>query len=83
VDEAGELMGLFGKPKGDEMVLKVEGMTCGHCQMHVEKALSGLKGVKKATVDLGKKTATVIYEAGAVTREQMVKAVEDAGYKVV
>lgn len=74
-------MGLFGKPKGDEMLLKVEGMTCGHCQVHVEKALLGLKGVKKATVDLGKRTATVIYEAGAVTKEQMIKAVEDAGYK--
>ncbi|MBM4249470.1 MAG: heavy-metal-associated domain-containing protein [Euryarchaeota archaeon] len=74
-------MGLFGKPKGDELVLKVEGMTCGHCKMHVEKALSGLKGVKSATVDLGKQTATVVYEAGAVTRAQMAKAVEDAGYK--
>lgn len=74
-------MGLFGKPKGDELTLKVEGMTCGHCQMHVEKALSGLKGVKKATADLGKRTATVIFEPGSVTREQMVKAVEEAGYK--
>jgi copper chaperone len=74
-------MGLFGKTKGDEIILKVEGMTCGHCQMHVEKALSELKGVKKATVDLGKKTATVIYEAGTVTKDQMVKAVEEAGYK--
>jgi copper chaperone len=74
-------MGLFGKPKGDELVLKVEGMTCGHCLMHVEKALSALKGVKKASVDLGKGTASVIYDAGTVTKEQMIKAVEDAGYK--
>jgi len=74
-------MGLFGKPKGEELTLGVEGMTCGHCVMHVQKALEALKGVKKATVDLGKRSATVIYEPGTVTKEQMVKAVEDAGYK--
>ncbi len=74
-------MGLFGKPKGEELVLKVEGMTCGHCVMHVEKALGELKGVKKATANLGKNTATVTYDPAAVTKEQMLKAVEDAGYK--
>jgi copper ion binding protein len=75
-------MGLFsGKPKGEELKLKVEGMTCGHCVMHVQKALEALPGVKKVTVSLPNKEATVIHEAGKVTKEQMLKAIDEAGYK--
>jgi len=74
-------MGLFGgKPKGDELKIKVEGMTCGHCVMHVQKALEGLKGVKKASVSLPNKEAVVIYDAAVVKKEDMLKAIEGAGY---
>jgi copper ion binding protein len=75
-------MGLFGgKPKGEELKLKVDGMTCGHCVMHVQKSLEGLKGVKKATVSLGNKEAVVIYDAALVKKEDMIKAIDEAGYK--
>jgi len=74
-------MGLFGKPKGEQLVLNIEGMTCGHCVMHVTAALQKVKGVIKADVDLNKKSATVTYQPGSATKEQMVKAVEEAGYK--
>lgn len=61
--------------------MNIEGMTCGHCVMHVTAALKKVKGVIKADVDLNKKSAVVTYEAGSATKEQMVKAVEEAGYK--
>ena len=61
-----------------EMTLKVEGMTCNHCKMHVEKALNGVSGVEKASVDLTKGEAVVV---GNANREDLVKAVSDAGYK--
>lgn len=63
-----------------EMVLKVEGMTCMHCKMHVEKALKGVPGVENAQVDLAKKEAVV---TGSADKVLMAKAVEEAGYKVV
>jgi copper chaperone CopZ len=74
-------MPLFGKPKGEQLTLNIEGMTCGHCVMHVTNALKNVKGVIRADVDLNKKTAVVTYEPGTATREQMIKAVEEAGYK--
>ena len=40
-------------------VLKIDGMMCNHCRMHVEKALSAVEGVTAVTVDLEAKTATV------------------------
>lgn len=61
-------------------VLRIEGMSCNHCKMAVEKALKGVAGVTDATVDLAKKEAVV---AGSAQRDAMVKAVDEAGYKVV
>ncbi len=63
-----------------ETVLKIEGMTCMHCKMSVEKALKGVPGVTNAQVDLAKKQATV---AGSADQTTMTKAVAEAGFKVV
>lgn len=63
-----------------ETVLNIEGMTCMHCKMSVEKALKGVAGVAGAQVDLAKNQAVVTGEAD---RAAMAKAVEAAGYKVV
>lgn len=62
------------------IVLKVEGMTCGHCKMSVEKALKGVPGVASASVDLAKKEAVV---TGTATRDELVKAVEDIDFTVI
>ncbi len=63
-----------------ETVLKIEGMSCKHCVMHVKKAIEGLQGVSASEVEIG--TAVVRYDDAKVGREEMKKAVEDAGYKV-
>ncbi len=63
-----------------DTILKIEGMTCMHCKMRVEKALKGVPGVTSAQVDLAKKEAVV---AGSAEQAAMTKAVTDAGYKVV
>lgn len=60
-----------------QTTLKVQGMTCNHCKMHVEKALNGVSGVEKVSVDLSKGEAVV---DGNANREALVKAVTDAGY---
>lgn len=62
-----------------EMVLKIEGMTCTHCKMAVEKALKEVPGVTSARVDLAKKEAVV---AGSADQATMAKAVNAAGFKV-
>lgn len=66
----------------DEMTktIIVEGMSCGHCVAHVEKALNAIDGVT-AKVDLETKTATVQLSK-EVSDETLRKAVEDAGYEV-
>jgi Cu+-exporting ATPase len=63
-----------------EKKLTVEGMSCGHCVMNVEKALNAIDGVT-ATVDLDSKTATVSLQKD-VSDEVLKKAVTDVGYEV-
>ncbi len=65
-----------------EKTVFIEGMTCGHCQMRVEKALNSLDGVEKAVVNLEEKKAVLKLKedvADSIVKE----AVEDAGYEVI
>lgn len=64
----------------EETIIKIEGMSCGHCKAAVEKALKAVPGVDAAVVDLEKKQAVV---TGNAAMEAMREAVEDAGYEVV
>lgn len=61
--------------------LTIEGMSCGHCVMHTEKALRGLEGVDEVKVDLNAKSAIVTANR-AIPDEEFKKAVADAGYSV-
>ncbi|WP_424767493.1 copper ion binding protein [Paenibacillus sp. sgz302251] len=62
-------------------VLKVEGMTCGHCVSAVEKAVS--KAGASGTVDLAAKSVAVEYDEAKVSIEAVKEAIEDQGYDVV
>ncbi|MGN1307986.1 MAG: heavy-metal-associated domain-containing protein [Faecousia sp.] len=62
------------------MVLKIEGMMCGHCKARVEKALKAVAGVETVEVSLDDKSATVTGNADPALLRQ---AVIDAGYQIV
>lgn len=62
-------------------LLKIEGMSCGHCVMHVQSALEDVPGVKSAKVDLLERSAMV--EGENLDDQALRAAVADAGYKVV
>ena len=59
--------------------LRVTGMTCGHCQAKVEKALRGVIGVYTAVIDLPDGEAEVDFDDDSVTTDQLVAAVAKAG----
>lgn len=63
-----------------EIVLKVEGMMCGHCKARVEKACKAVPGTLDAVADLAAKTVTV---TGTADEAALKKAITDAGYEVV
>jgi Cu+-exporting ATPase len=61
--------------------LAIGGMTCASCAARIERKLNGLDGVS-AAVNLATETARVTFPAG-VTAEDLVAAVERAGYTAV
>ncbi len=58
----------------------ISGMTCSACSSHVEKAVNKLAGVEKASVNLLTETMEVSYDQGRLTGEEIMAAVEKAGY---
>lgn len=59
----------------------VEGMTCASCQIHVEKAVEKLDGVKQVSVSLLTNSMNVIFDESKVDSTLISNAVEKAGYK--
>jgi copper chaperone CopZ len=64
-----------------ETTLKIDGMSCQHCVMRVKKAIGLLPGVTESLVDIG--TATITYDESRLGKEDLKKAVEETGYKVL
>ena len=70
----------FKEEKPMEVVIKVEGMMCPHCQARVESVCKAVEGTVNAVVDLQAKNVTV---TGNAPLEALHKAIRDAGYEVV
>ena len=62
-------------------VLSIEGMMCGHCQAHVEKALKAMDGVTSVEVSLENKNATVELSKD-ISDAEFKAVIEDAGYEL-
>ncbi|WP_461255581.1 heavy-metal-associated domain-containing protein [Treponema sp. R80B11-R83G3] len=63
--------------------LKVDGMSCSHCEIAVQDAVRKLSGIKKVKADRHKKEVVVDYDASLATQEQIVSAINSTGYSVI
>lgn len=62
--------------------LKIEGMSCNHCVVSVEKALqAAAAGVAIDNVEIGK--AEVSFNPAEVNLDQLISAIEDVGFEVL
>jgi len=58
---------------------EVQGMTCGHCEMAVKKAIVRLDPEAKVTID---RPAGKVEVESAQTREKISHVIADEGYSV-
>ncbi len=58
----------------------VDGMTCGGCEVGVRRVVKKLEGVEDVEASHKEGTAVVTYQAGTVTPEQIIEAIETLGY---
>ncbi|MFB6258781.1 MAG: mercuric transporter MerT family protein [Flavobacteriales bacterium] len=83
------LQGGGGEAKADvegaqEMILKVEGMTCTGCEKSVESALGQKQGVIRAKAKYEEGQALVRFDPKKVRKKELVKSIENGpGYDVI
>jgi copper chaperone len=64
----------------ENLSLKIEGMSCGHCAMAVRSALKGVEGVDVERVEVG--SASVRFDPARADAAGITRAIEEAGYAV-
>jgi len=62
-------------------ILQISGMTCAACANRIEKGLSRMPGVSRATVNLALETASVAFYPGQVTIADLENKVKQLGYR--
>jgi copper chaperone CopZ len=66
-------------------VIKVSGMTCGHCVSAVTEELSSIAGVSSVAVELvpGEVSVVTVTSEGELAVEAVAAAIDEAGYDLV
>ena len=70
--------GVLGGASMESERFAVDGMSCDHCIARVQKALDGVNGVERASIDLT--GAEVTWNPERTDREGIVVAIRSAGY---
>jgi Cu+-exporting ATPase len=73
--------GASGKPVS--LTIPIEGMSCASCVAKIERGLSDVPGVVRASVNLATEKATVEYQAGVATPDMIQEAISGLGYTPV
>ena len=60
--------------------LEVSGMTCGGCEINVNRTLKKIAGVKDVKSSYKEGSATVTINPEKVQEEQLIQALDDIGY---
>lgn len=67
--------------KSERTSLVISGMHCSSCASIIERQLKKVPGVAEAKVNFASEKASVLYDTGSTRVDDLIKAVEKAGYK--
>ena len=70
------------EPMIKQTTFSVDGMTCGHCETAVVKAVKTIQGVQDATASRENKYVVITHE-GELNKEDVGQKIADAGYSVI
>lgn len=66
----------------ENVTLKVQGMSCGHCVKAIESSVSELNGIESVNVSLQAAEVNVSFNSSQVSIDQIKETIEDQGYEV-
>jgi len=62
----------------EKITLKIEGMTCGHCEKSVDRIIKEIDGVSECTVSVKNSSAEVTFDNSKTSKQLIIKAVNDS-----
>lgn len=65
-----------------EMTLKVDGMTCDHCEASIATGVNMLAGIDSISANHQDSTAFVRFNASETNLDKIVEAIEGRGFQV-
>lgn len=65
-----------------QVILNVQGMSCGHCVNSIEGNVGRLNGVESVKVNLDEGKVDVTFDPSAVDLKEITDVIEDQGYGV-
>lgn len=71
---------MYGDEPMQTIEMKVKGMSCKSCSNKIEKALSGMKGVEKAEVNLAEDKVSVSFNPQQVEEKTLKERILEIGY---
>ncbi|VVB89978.1 putative copper-exporting P-type ATPase A [uncultured archaeon] len=67
----------------EDVIIKIKGMMCEHCEKVIHDAAVSVKGVKKAKADFKKGEVKVSFDTSITDLETIKRAIADTGYLVL
>ncbi|HEY5683775.1 MAG TPA: copper ion binding protein [Acidimicrobiia bacterium] len=64
------------------ITLNVPDISCGHCKMSIEGAVSEMTGVGRVDVAIDARTVDLAFDDAAVSLDAIIEAIEEQGYQV-
>src|SRR5882672_4874035 len=71
-----------GQNKNKKVELKVSGMTCASCEMHIESEVRKLNGVSFVKASYDKGSTTVEFDEQKIKADKIIATINATGYKV-
>jgi copper chaperone CopZ len=72
----------MGDVSNDHLLLiRIEGMHCHKCESAIRNALTACAGVYEVEVDFASGQASVLFDRGQTSVQQLMDAVQAAGYR--
>jgi P-type Cu+ transporter len=65
-----------------QIVLPITGMTCANCVLTIERNVKKLPGIESADVNLASERASVSYDPGKLSLDEIVRKIDKAGYGI-
>jgi len=67
----------------EKVIISISGMHCASCALNIEKFLKNVDGVIEVNVNYASEKAYIDYDPGKLSRQDLEKAIEKTGYKVI